>query len=121
MILADTSAWVQYDRATGSVVHRRVAELIATDGPLSVTDQSSWRCRRVRAAPSAIRNVGSSAVELGQQWHVIGEAKASHEAALDPRGLVGGVVEDGRPRPLRQRHSDPPAEEGRPQGDGLTV
>ena len=38
MILADTSAWVEYDRATGSVVHRRVAELIATDGPLSVTE-----------------------------------------------------------------------------------
>src|SRR5258707_27097 len=38
MILADTSAWVEYDRATGSAVHRRVAELIATDGPLSVTE-----------------------------------------------------------------------------------
>jgi predicted nucleic acid-binding protein len=38
MILADTSAWVEYDRGTGSVVHRRVAELIATDGPLSVTE-----------------------------------------------------------------------------------
>src|ERR1700730_1951575 len=38
MILADTSAWVEYDRATGSVVHRRVAELIASDGPLSVTE-----------------------------------------------------------------------------------
>jgi len=38
MILADTSAWVEYDRATGSAVHRRVAELIATDGPLAVTE-----------------------------------------------------------------------------------
>jgi predicted nucleic acid-binding protein len=38
MILADTSAWIEYDRATGSAVHRRVAELIATDGPLSVTE-----------------------------------------------------------------------------------
>ena len=38
MILADTSAWVEYDRATGSVVHRRVAELIAGEGPLSVTE-----------------------------------------------------------------------------------
>ena len=38
MILADTSAWVEYDRATGSVVHRRVAELIASEGPLSVTE-----------------------------------------------------------------------------------
>lgn len=38
MILADTSAWVEYDRATGSAVHRRVAELIGTDGPLAVTE-----------------------------------------------------------------------------------
>jgi predicted nucleic acid-binding protein len=38
MILADTSAWVEYDRATGSAVHRRVAELIRSDGPLSVTE-----------------------------------------------------------------------------------
>src|SRR6266851_915786 len=38
MILADTSAWVEYDRATGSAVHRRVAELIANEGPLSVTE-----------------------------------------------------------------------------------
>lgn len=29
MILADTSAWVEYDRATGSAVDERMAELIA--------------------------------------------------------------------------------------------
>src|SRR6266567_7019248 len=38
MILADTSAWVEYDRATGSVVHLRVVELIASEGSLSVTE-----------------------------------------------------------------------------------
>ena len=38
MILADTSAWVEYDRATGSTADRRIAELIATDGPLLYTD-----------------------------------------------------------------------------------
>lgn len=38
MILADTSAWVEYDRATGSTVDRRVAELIAAGGPLMVTE-----------------------------------------------------------------------------------
>ena len=37
MILADTSAWVEYDRTTGSRVDRRMAELIAADGPLVVT------------------------------------------------------------------------------------
>lgn len=38
MILADTSAWVEYDRATDSRADRRLAELIATDGPLMVTE-----------------------------------------------------------------------------------
>ena len=38
MILADTSAWVEYDRATGSPVEIRLTDLIAADGPLSVTD-----------------------------------------------------------------------------------
>lgn len=37
MILADTSAWVEFDRATGSSVDRRVAELIDADGPLATT------------------------------------------------------------------------------------
>jgi predicted nucleic acid-binding protein len=38
VILADTSAWVEYDRATGSTVDRRLTELIAADGPVSVTE-----------------------------------------------------------------------------------
>lgn len=38
MILADTSAWIEYDRATDSPVDRRLAELIETAGPLAVTE-----------------------------------------------------------------------------------
>ena len=38
MILADTSAWVEFDRATGSAVDRRLTELIAEGGPLAVTE-----------------------------------------------------------------------------------
>jgi len=37
VILADTSAWVEYDRATGSAVDQRLTALIATCGPLAVT------------------------------------------------------------------------------------
>jgi predicted nucleic acid-binding protein len=37
VILADTSAWVEFDRATGSPADNRIAELIANDGPLMVT------------------------------------------------------------------------------------
>lgn len=38
MILADTSAWVEYDRATGSPADLRLTNLIADEGPLAVTD-----------------------------------------------------------------------------------
>jgi hypothetical protein len=38
MILVDTSAWVEYDRATGSRVDQRLAEMIDADGPLAVTE-----------------------------------------------------------------------------------
>ena len=38
MILADTSAWVEYDRATGSTVDLRLRDLIAADGPIAVTE-----------------------------------------------------------------------------------
>ena len=38
MILADTSAWVEYDRATGSAVDLRMTGLIDERGPLAVTD-----------------------------------------------------------------------------------
>jgi predicted nucleic acid-binding protein len=38
VILADTSAWVEYDRATGSATDLRLSELIAADGPVAVTE-----------------------------------------------------------------------------------
>lgn len=37
MILADTSAWVEFDRATHSPADVRIAQLIADDGPLVVS------------------------------------------------------------------------------------
>jgi predicted nucleic acid-binding protein len=38
VILADTSAWVEYDRATGSAADQRIAALIDADGPLLFTE-----------------------------------------------------------------------------------
>lgn len=38
MILADTSAWVECDRATGSAADQRIVDLISTDGPLMFTE-----------------------------------------------------------------------------------
>jgi predicted nucleic acid-binding protein len=38
VILTDTSAWVEYDRATGSATDLRLSELIAAEGPIAVTE-----------------------------------------------------------------------------------
>ena len=38
MILADTAAWVEYDRATGSPVDQRLGGLIQHTGPVAVTE-----------------------------------------------------------------------------------
>lgn len=38
MILADTSAWVEFDRATGSRTDSRLTELIDTDADLGITE-----------------------------------------------------------------------------------
>jgi len=38
LILVDTSAWIEYDRASGSSVARRLSELIETSGPVAVTE-----------------------------------------------------------------------------------
>jgi predicted nucleic acid-binding protein len=38
VILADTSAWIEYDRATGSAVDRRLTELIRIGAPVAVTE-----------------------------------------------------------------------------------
>jgi predicted nucleic acid-binding protein len=38
VILVDTSAWVEYDRATASPVDRRLTELITNDAQVAVTE-----------------------------------------------------------------------------------
>jgi predicted nucleic acid-binding protein len=38
VILVDSSAWVEYDRATGSPPHSRLENLIETEGPVAVTE-----------------------------------------------------------------------------------
>jgi predicted nucleic acid-binding protein len=58
VILADTSAWIEYDRATGSPVDERVAALIATDGPLVVTEPVIMEVVAGPAARSARTSCG---------------------------------------------------------------
>jgi predicted nucleic acid-binding protein len=38
VILVDTSAWVEFDRRTGSAVDEHLSQLIASDSPVAVTE-----------------------------------------------------------------------------------
>ena len=49
MILVDTSAWVEFDRATGSPVYLALTALITADGPIAVTEPIVMEvCARAR-------------------------------------------------------------------------
>ncbi len=57
MILADTSAWVEFDRNTGSPTDVRVARPIADDGPLAVTEPVVIEVLAVCGLPHRCRRV----------------------------------------------------------------
>ena len=100
MILADTSAWVEYDRATGSAVHRRVADLIATEGPLSVTepvimevlagarsDEREWDLRRLLLRFGLLRF--EATVDFDAAARIYRRCRAS---GFTPRGMVDCMI-----------------------------
>ena len=100
MILADTSAWVEYDRGTGSSVDRRLVELIANDGPLAVTEPVVMQVlagARSDDREAALRRL------LGRCHLLTFEAVADFDAAsrlyrrcrragVTPRGLVDCLI-----------------------------
>ena len=100
MILADSSAWVELDRATGSPVHLRMRTLIADDGPLAVTEPVLMEVlagARDEAAEHQLRR-------LLLRFHLLPvDAAADYEAAADlyrrcrragltPRGLLDCLI-----------------------------
>ena len=100
MILADTSAWVEYDRATGSRVDERLSELIATDGPLAITEPVVMEVvagARTQAREQDLRR-------LLLRCHLLGfDAAADFDAAariyrqcrrvgVTPRGLIDCMI-----------------------------
>jgi predicted nucleic acid-binding protein len=100
MILADTSAWVEYDRATGSAVHRRLAELIASAGPLSVTEpvimevlagartkQQAVDLRRLLLRFSLLRFDAASDFDAAARIY-----RRCRVAGVTPRGMVGCMI-----------------------------
>jgi predicted nucleic acid-binding protein len=100
VILADTSAWVEYDRGTRSDVDRRIAELIGNEGPLAVTEPV------VMEVVAGARNNQREADlrRLLGRCHLLGfDAVADFDAAgriyrqcrragVTPRGLVDCMI-----------------------------
>jgi predicted nucleic acid-binding protein len=100
VILADTSAWVEYDRATGSPVHRRLASLIATDALVAVTEPVVMEV--LAGAGSAERE--SDLRRLLLRFHLLAFDSATdfdgalriyrrcRAAGITPRGMVDCLI-----------------------------
>lgn len=107
MILVDTSAWVEYDRATGSAVDRRLTELIASD-QIAVTEPVIMEV--VAGARSDVREGDLRRLLL--RFHLLRfdpaadfDAaariyRACRRAGITPRGMVDCMIAS-----VAQRHS----------------
>jgi predicted nucleic acid-binding protein len=101
VILADTSAWVEYDRATGSAVHRRLLQLVGSgQEELSVTepvvmevlagarsDQRERDLRRLLLRFSLLRFDAASDFEAAARIY-----RRSRAAGITPRGMVDCMI-----------------------------
>ena len=100
MILADTSAWVEYDRSTGGPVDLRLTGLIADNGPLAVTepvvmevlagartDQREADLRRLLLRFELLR------VDIAADFHGAARIyRRCRRAGVTPRGLVDCMI-----------------------------
>ncbi len=100
MILADTSAWIEFDRATGSSVDLRVAELISTGGPLAITEPVMMEViagARTRKRAVDLRNLLLSFELLRFDPVVDFEGAAEvyqrcRRAGVTPRGMIDCMI-----------------------------
>jgi predicted nucleic acid-binding protein len=100
VILLDTSAWVEFDRATGSEVHVRVRELMAGGGELAVTepvvaevvagagtDAREVALRRLLGRFDLLRFDGAADFDAGATIY-----RRCRAAGITPRGLLDCVI-----------------------------
>ena len=100
MILADTSAWVEYLRATGSTADRRVSDLIEGDGPLTVTepvvmevlagardDSREWELRRLLARFPLLRF--DPVIDFDAATRIY---RSCRRNGVTPRGMVDCMI-----------------------------
>ena len=100
MILADTSAWVEYDRRTASRVDRRVTDLVRGDGPLATTEPVLMEVlagARTDERKDALRRLLLRFHLL--QFDVAGDFDAAariyrscRQAGVTPRGLLDCII-----------------------------
>lgn len=107
MILVDTSAWVEYDRATNSRVDKRLTELIASDDQVGVTepivmevlagarsDEREGELRRLLLRFTLLRF--DAAVDFDAAARIY---RACRRAGITPRGMVDCMIAS-----VAQRH-----------------
>jgi predicted nucleic acid-binding protein len=100
VILVETSAWVEYDRATESTVDRRLTELITVGADIAVTepvlmevlagarDDSSWT--QLRRLLTSFRWIAADpVVDFEGAARVYRSCRA---AGITPRGLIDCMV-----------------------------
>lgn len=80
MILADTSAWVEYLRATGSPVHLRLRRLIADEGDLVTTEVVMMELLAGETTPNGVTRLRRL---LGRFELLPIEGLADYEAAAE--------------------------------------
>lgn len=100
LILADTSAWIEYDRATESAVDRRLSNLIASGGPLAVTEPVVTEIL-ARARTDAreddlrrlLRRFSLLAVDPTADFEAAARIyRRSRRAGVTPRGLIDCLI-----------------------------
>jgi predicted nucleic acid-binding protein len=100
VILADTSAWVEYDRATGSATDLRLSELIAAEGPIAVTEPVIMEV--LAGARSEAQEIDLRRLLLRFHLHHFDAAadfdgaarihRRCRQAGVTPRGLIDCMI-----------------------------
>ena len=100
MILVETSAWIEYDRATGSAVDSRVADLIESGVDIAATEPVLMEVlagARDDAAASKLRRLLTSFHWIPAETATDFEGAARvyrscRDAGVTPRGLIDCMV-----------------------------
>lgn len=100
MILVETSAWVEYDRATGSTIDQRLTELITAEANIAVTeavlmevlagarDDHSWiQLRRLLTSFTWLPTEASTDFEGAARLY-----RSCRSSGVTPRGLIDCMI-----------------------------